>query len=191
MLYTRAGSWPAPLPHAITLANGFIRTDPSSFTADEISDAGYVAAPAQPEYDPLTEQLGWDGEAWTVTALPPPSGEEINAERDRRIAEGKTFNVSGHGDVVLQGRIQDQMVLQARLNAALMKKAAGSTAADLFIRDKNNVIHYLTPDQMIELVSEGIDWIEETMQVSWAMKDATTPFTAGAPFDYTEDHHWP
>lgn len=191
MLYTRNGSYPAGLPEAIELSSGFIRTDPSSFTADEIADAGYVETPEQPEYDPLTEQLVWDGEAWAVTALPPPTGEEINNERDRRIAEGKTFNVSGHGDVALQGRIQDQMALQARLNAALMKKAAGSTAPDLFIRDKNNIIHYLTPDQMIELVTEGIAWIEATMQVSWAMKDETAPFTAGAPFDYTEDNYWP
>lgn len=72
MLYTRNSSYPAALPHAITLSNGFIRTDPSSFTAAEISDAGYVAAPDQPVYNIETEQLGWDGENWTVTALPQP-----------------------------------------------------------------------------------------------------------------------
>lgn len=71
MLYTRNGSWPVPLPASITLSSGFIRTDPTSFTADEIADAGYVAAPAPPEYDPATEQLGWDGSAWSVTSLPP------------------------------------------------------------------------------------------------------------------------
>lgn len=72
MLYTRNGSWPAPVPYAITLASGFIRTDPESFTVDEIADAGFVAAPDAPAYDPATEHLGWDGAAWTVTALPPP-----------------------------------------------------------------------------------------------------------------------
>lgn len=71
-LYSLNGSWPAPLPPAITLSNGFIRTDPSSFSPDEIADAGYVEAPAQPAYDPATQQLGWDGEDWEVTALPPP-----------------------------------------------------------------------------------------------------------------------
>lgn len=71
MLYTRNGSYPASIPPEITLSNGFIRTDPASFTPAEIADAGYVVAPEPPEYDPEAEQLGWDGEAWTVTALPP------------------------------------------------------------------------------------------------------------------------
>lgn len=71
-LFTSGGTYPAPLPYAITLSNGFIRTDPASFTAAEIEDAGYVEAPAPPEYDPATEQLDWDGAAWTVEALPEP-----------------------------------------------------------------------------------------------------------------------
>lgn len=72
-LYTRNGSYPALLPAEITLSTGFIRTDPASFTPAEIADAGYVEAPAPPEYDPLTEQLGWDGATWTVEALSPPA----------------------------------------------------------------------------------------------------------------------
>lgn len=70
-LYTRNGSYPAGLPLEITLSSGFIRTDPASFSPVEIADAGYVEAPAQPAYNPETEQLGWDGEAWTVTLIPP------------------------------------------------------------------------------------------------------------------------
>ncbi|TAA54809.1 hypothetical protein [Shinella sp. JR1-6] len=71
MLYTRNGSYPASIPPEITLSTGFIRTDPSTFTETEIADAGYVVAPAPPAYDPATQQLGWDGSAWSVTALPP------------------------------------------------------------------------------------------------------------------------
>ena len=77
MLYTRNGSWPAPLPASITLSNGFIRTDPASFTAGEIADAGYVVAPDAPAYDPATEHLGWDGGGWTVEPLPPPPFPEL------------------------------------------------------------------------------------------------------------------
>lgn len=71
-LYTCNGSYPAPLPTMIMLPDGFIRSDPVSFTPEEIEDAGYVAAPEVPAYDPATEQLGWDGEAWVVSALPTP-----------------------------------------------------------------------------------------------------------------------
>jgi len=71
-LYTRNGSYPATLPWGIVLSSGFIRTDPASFTAAEIADAGYVEATVPPEYDPASEQLDWDGAAWTVEALPEP-----------------------------------------------------------------------------------------------------------------------
>ncbi|WP_207900511.1 hypothetical protein [Shinella sp. JR1-6] len=191
MLYTRNGSWPAPVPYAITLASGFIRTDPESFTAGEIADAGFVAAPDAPAYEPATEHLGWDGAAWTVTALPPPTGDDVNAERDRRIEAGATFVVAGYGPVPLQGRLKDQINLQSRLIAAQGAKAAGITDPILLLRDAADVNHMLTADQMIELVTKGVAWIEAVMQVSWNMKDGVAPFEAGIPPDYAENTYWP
>lgn len=70
-MFTRNGSYPAPLPHRLTLPNGFIRTDASTFTPEEIADAGYIEAPAQPAYDPVTERLEWTGTGWSVAAIPP------------------------------------------------------------------------------------------------------------------------
>lgn len=70
--YSHNGSCPAPLPFRIRLSNGFTRTDPDTFTDDEIFDAGYTAVPDPPEYDAETQQLGWDGTEWTVSPLPQP-----------------------------------------------------------------------------------------------------------------------
>jgi hypothetical protein len=70
-LYSKNGSWPEMLPHRITLSTGFTRTDPSTFTAEEIADAGYVAVdyPPNPEYP---NEVMWDGIGWQV--IPPTSG---------------------------------------------------------------------------------------------------------------------
>lgn len=122
---------------------------------------------------------------------PRPTGAEINTERDRRIAIGKTFTVTGYGEVALQGRIQDQVNLQARLIAAQAAKVLGVTGSLLVIRDANNVNHMLTPDQVIELVGDGSAWIEATMQVSWNMKDGVGSFVDGAPYDFGNDGYWP
>jgi hypothetical protein len=121
---------------------------------------------------------------------PKPTGDQINAERDRRIAAGETFDVSGYGSVPLQGRLQDQVNLQARLLAAQAAKAAGVSTPVLVIRDAQNVNHMLTPDQIIELVSAGTAWIEAIMLVSWNMKDGVAPFEAGPPYDYADDSYW-
>ena len=71
MLYSIHNQRPAPLPFRIRLSNGFTRTEPTSFTAEEIIDAGYVAY-TEPAYDAATEQLLWVGGAYVIEALPPP-----------------------------------------------------------------------------------------------------------------------
>ena len=71
MLYSLRQQRPAPLPFRIRLSNGFTRTEPASFTAEEILDAGYVAY-TEPAYDAATEQLLWVDGAYVIEALPPP-----------------------------------------------------------------------------------------------------------------------
>jgi hypothetical protein len=71
MLYSLHGARPAPLPFRITLPNGFTRTDPSTFTEDEILIAGFTGPYVEPPYDPATEQLDWADGIYTVVSLPP------------------------------------------------------------------------------------------------------------------------
>ncbi len=72
MLYSLHGARPAPLPFRITLPNGFTRTDPSTFTEDEILAAGFTGPYIELPYDSATEQLNWSDGAYSVTSLPPP-----------------------------------------------------------------------------------------------------------------------
>ena len=72
MLYSIRQQRPAPLPFRIRLSNGFTRTEPASFTAEEIADAGYVGPYTEPAYDAATEQLLWVDGAYVIEALPPP-----------------------------------------------------------------------------------------------------------------------
>lgn len=70
-LYSLNGATPAPLPFRINLANGFTRTDPSTFTEEEIAEAGFVGPVEEPEYDPATQALSWNGTSFDVVPLPP------------------------------------------------------------------------------------------------------------------------
>jgi len=72
MLYSFRNQRPAPLPFRIRLSNGFTRTEPASFTAEEIADAGYVGPYTEPAYDAATEQLLWVDGAYVIEQLPPP-----------------------------------------------------------------------------------------------------------------------
>ena len=72
MLYSLRQQRPAPLPFRIRLSSGFTRTEPASFTAEEIIDAGYVGPYTEPAYNHATEQLVWKDGAYVIEALPPP-----------------------------------------------------------------------------------------------------------------------
>jgi len=72
MLYSYRQQRPEPLPFRIRLSNGFTRTEPASFSAEEIADAGYVGPYTEPAYDPATEQLLWVDGAYVIEPLPPP-----------------------------------------------------------------------------------------------------------------------
>jgi hypothetical protein len=71
-LYSLNGSHPEPIPFRITLPNGFTRTDPTTFTKEEIAAAGFIGPYAKPPYDPATQQLDWINGAFVVALLPPP-----------------------------------------------------------------------------------------------------------------------
>ncbi|MDP3717082.1 MAG: hypothetical protein Q8T13_04850 [Acidobacteriota bacterium] len=66
------GQTPDALPFRIRLSNGLTRTDPTTFTAEEIADAGYVLAPERPEPDP-GRRVVWDSGVWTQVPLPVPT----------------------------------------------------------------------------------------------------------------------
>lgn len=80
MLYSYRKQYPKHLPFRIVLSNGMTRTDPTTFTVEEIADAGYVQAPNKPE---ITEyqSLSWNGTDWAITDY---TQEEIDAITQRK-----------------------------------------------------------------------------------------------------------
>ena len=78
-LYSFDQGEPKELPFKIRLSNGNVRTDPSSFTDEEIADAGYVYAGFAPAHNTETQKAAWNGTAWIVSDK---TAEELQAEQD-------------------------------------------------------------------------------------------------------------
>lgn len=72
-LYTLRGSYPTTLPNRISLSNGMTRTDSSTFTLDEIADAGYTEVSDPPSFS-FPDVLEWTGTEWLVRG---PNDNEI------------------------------------------------------------------------------------------------------------------
>lgn len=81
MLYSYNGEYPAPLPFRIKLPNGQTRTDPSTFTQEEILLAGYSRAEPPPAINEY-QRLSWAGGYWLVEDL--SEGEIFNLELIKR-----------------------------------------------------------------------------------------------------------
>ena len=58
--YTKDGCFPRWLPDRIILSNNEIRTDASTYTPEEIADAGWTVAPDVPDFNALTHKPVWN-----------------------------------------------------------------------------------------------------------------------------------
>jgi len=79
-LYTKNGEYPKQLPHMIRLSTGTVRSDRTTFTAQEIIDAGYVEVDNLPIVE-YPNKIEWDGVnlQWIVR---PPNDRELMARWD-------------------------------------------------------------------------------------------------------------
>ncbi|PWV97700.1 uncharacterized protein DUF4376 [Hoeflea marina] len=151
-----------------------------------------------PAYDPATQIISLDPiEDWilsettatktyTVSAKPPPSGDDVNRERERRILTGTAVTIDGYGDVPLQGREEDRSNLSDLAFAASLRIGAGDVTTTSVFRDRDNVDHDLTPPQFIEMWSQASAYVSAIYAASWAIK-AMAPI----PLNFSDDANWP
>ena len=135
--------------------------------------------------------LGWsfDGQVFMppVGDDPHPTGDDVNAERDRRVRAGLTVTVTDIGPVRIDGREVDMRNLQGLVTMAQMRLAAGDAQTVTQFRDADNVIRDLTPPQIIELWSAGMSYVSAVFSAAWTLKD----FAGGIPADFSDDAYWP
>jgi hypothetical protein len=86
-LYSKDGSYPNQLPFRIKLSNGLTRTDPSTFTPEEIDDAGYITVEDPPASIPDTQILEWTGTNWNIRDK---TEQELELELDRKWQDVRT-----------------------------------------------------------------------------------------------------
>lgn len=81
MLYSIKGNYPVEtLPHRIRLSDGSTRTDSSTFTTDDLSNAGITTVSNPPSYNQNTQKLIWNDVEidWEVIDLTQEQIEELS-----------------------------------------------------------------------------------------------------------------
>lgn len=127
MLYSFNGNYPQPIGNRIRLSNGKTRTDSSTFTEDELSDAGYQLAPDIPSKpDNVTFcKLEWNGTDWeyrvepTITEIEEERQKVLNAidySLEEARATRKLKKQNGESDAYMDQYIMELTNLIANVN---------------------------------------------------------------------------
>ena len=120
-LYSLNNQRPAPLPFRIILPNGFTRTDPSTFSFEEIATAGFIGPYVEPSYDPSVETLDWINGAYVVSPLPPAS------KQARWIEFGEALGTDLIVNQFVSSLSQEAPVLHLMIGLGLGKAAEGDS----------------------------------------------------------------
>lgn len=114
-----------------------------------------------------------------------PSNEEVNEERERRIAIGCHINIANVGNVYVTGTEKDVRNMSGLGQGALIRIMQSDTTTTEF-RDGNNNMFILTPNEMLDLWKKSSEYISLIYQASWTIKSLSP-----IPQDYASDTYWP
>lgn len=131
----------------------------------------------------------WDGEAWQPPAATAPSPTEVDAERDRRIANGFTFN-----GVRFQSRPEDRENIAGAALAALKAMVNGKGEGELdwfpgvpafaWIAEDNSTVAMDAPT-MFAFGDAAAAHKQALIFKARAIKDMDP-----IPVDYADDGYW-
>lgn len=193
-LYSYKSQYPKPLPHRIILSDGRTRTDPSSFTVQEIEDAGYAVAPDKPVVNGW-QNLNWTGASWAVSDKPVDNlkaekEQQINTLREQFIYSQKTVALSTGQTIpvdVRQGK-PDIQNLTNIVQKASLKLMRNETDTITFMAADNQV-YTLTPEEAVEMGENVFAQIESEYTQSWIKKAGLNTLTTAQEV-YEFDIRW-
>lgn len=193
-LYSKDKQYPKPLPYRIILSDGRTRTDPSSFTTQEIEDAGYTVAPDKPVVN-AWENLNWTGASWAVSDKPADQlkvekEQQINALREQRVYTQKTITLSTGKTIPIDVR-QNKPDIQNLTNIvqkASLKVMRNETDGMIF-KAADNQTYTLTPEEAIEMGENVFAQIENEYAQSWIKKAQLEALTTAQEV-YEFDIRW-
>lgn len=111
---------------------------------------------------------------------------EINEWRDLRIRKGCSVRVTG-----LENRVEIMGTEENMRNISNLAQLATDNTLNkvndiIWFRDSNNVVHSLTPAQMLEVWRKSMGYVSAVYATAWNMKDRNP-----IPQDYQAQNLWP
>jgi hypothetical protein len=152
MLYSLHGARPAPLPFRIHVG-GTTRTDPTTFTEDEVAAAGFTGPYTEPAYHTTTEQLDWADGAYVISALPPPPPQPRWVEFAAAMVDSPNLNA------FIASLSTAAPILERMLSVGLGQAAQGDTTTFLTAWSKGLALGAVTAETAASMaqIAAGFD----------------------------------
>jgi hypothetical protein len=198
LLYTHKGRYPEVLPFRIKMPNGKTRTDPTTFTPEELLLAGYIPVANKPEVD-NTKVVEWSSGLFEWVTRDKTEEElkaesefrrsKINNHRDSRISYGFYFE-----DKVYDSRPEDQKRISGAAQLAFMAIVAGAQPGDYmwagadpfgWIAQDNTVV-LMDAQTVVEFGKAAAEWERKHIFAARNLKNMET-----VPENYKDDQWWP
>lgn len=110
----------------------------------------------------------------------------VDEERGARLKKGLVVSVDGYGDVAVRGGSNELATLTSLALRAFILSSRGKPPASFVYRDRDNIVHDLSPDQVIDLWERASGFAEDAFKASWKIKDQPE-----IPDNVRKDSQWP
>jgi hypothetical protein len=158
-------------------------TDIIEASAEVGTERGLTLIPGEVNAGP-----GWsyaDGE-FTPPPPPDPTIADIDAERDRRIAEGFDAELGEGLSVPVDTRHERDFRNLNGLGTASLARLVAGDATTFTFRGADNEDHELTPAQMNALAMQAMGHVSAHYSAAWVVKEIDP-----LPADFAADERWP
>jgi hypothetical protein len=197
-LYSHNKQYPSVIPFRIKLSDGRTRTDPSTFSPEEIADAGYIEVSNKPEELPnqvvfwSVSAVDWIVRAKTEQELQAESDirrSKINGIRDARIARGFFFQGK-----MYDSRSEDQKRISGASQLAFMAIVAGAQPNDYLWASEepfgwiaqDNSITLMDAQTVVDFGKTAAEWERKHIFAARELKNMSI-----VPENYKDDSWWP
>jgi hypothetical protein len=191
-LYTKNGSVPGPLPYRIRLSDGSTRTDPSTFTPEEIAEAGYTVADSKP-FPGQYEEVIWDGSSWQIVPYSAAKMQELVEEHIVQIAKDRfakesepiTWTDSTGNTYVLDNTFDSQQRLvsaQAAISAGLRQDGGVWKCAHLVNGNVSLAFRPTTNSEIGEWANLAVNQVQTCFEVEAVCVNKVMNYVANADY---------
>ena len=156
LLYSLLNAEPGPLPKRLKI-NGITRTDSSSFTPEELNQAGYTGPFYKPSCDPTTQVVVWQGNGYAVLDL---ADSEIEKRRLEAVKAGADYR--GFWRALLTSPVYQTLraAAAADLSANMLVTELIAALSDAKLGEPNEEIIGSAMTELLEAISLPGDEME-------------------------------